>query len=115
MGDYGRTCLIARLLRDGVDRGPGLHGVRIRTAHGRELWNQELSKIEPAGIATRRLPQRIVNFACAARAATRQAPGLDLLRETCANFGKRMFSQVEDLLPYQLGTKIYRDTEEDAQ
>ena len=81
----------------------------------RELLNQELSKIEkPAGIANPKdFRNEVVKFALRARAnnAGRNPAwtSYEKLREVIE---KRMFSQVEELLPViSFGTKKDRDTE----
>ena len=81
----------------------------------RELLNQELSKIEkPAGIANPKdFRNEVVKFALRARAANKGKnpswTSYDKLREVIE---KRMFSQVEDLLPViSFGSKKDGETE----
>jgi serine protein kinase len=82
----------------------------------RELLNQELSKIEkPAGIANPKdFRNEVVKFALRARAAhggkNPSWTSYEKLREVIE---KRMFSQVEDLLPViSFGSKKDSDTEQ---
>src|SRR5579872_3192311 len=81
----------------------------------REILNQELSKIEkPAGIANPKdFRNEVVKFALRSRAANRGRnppwTSYEKLREVIE---KRMFSQVEDLLPViSFGSKKDSDTE----
>ena len=80
----------------------------------REQLNQELTKIEkPAGIANPKdFRNEVVKFALRARARTRAGtlPGpYEKIREVIE---RRMFSQVEDLLPViSFGTKKEVETE----
>ncbi len=81
----------------------------------RELLNQELSKIEkPAGIANPKdFRNEVVKFALRARAANAghnpSWTSYEKLREVIE---RRMFSQVEDLLPViSFGSKKDSDTE----
>jgi serine protein kinase len=81
----------------------------------RELLNQELSKIEkPAGIANPKdFRNEVVKFALRARAANKgKNPAWTSYEKLREVIEKRMFSQVEDLLPViSFGTKKDSDTE----
>jgi serine protein kinase len=81
----------------------------------RELLNQELSKIEkPAGIANPKdFRNEVVKFALRARAANKgRNPAWTSYEKLREVIEKRMFSQVEDLLPViSFGTKKDSDTE----
>jgi serine protein kinase len=81
----------------------------------RELLNQELSKIEkPAGIANPKdFRNEVVKFALRARAANKgKNPSWTSYEKLREVIEKRMFSQVEDLLPViSFGTKKDSDTE----
>jgi serine protein kinase len=81
----------------------------------RELLNQELSKIEkPAGIANPKdFRNEVVKFALRARAANRgKNPSWTSYEKLREVIEKRMFSQVEDLLPViSFGSKKDSDTE----
>ncbi|HXQ51165.1 MAG TPA: PrkA family serine protein kinase [Stellaceae bacterium] len=81
----------------------------------RELLNQELSKIEkPAGIANPKdFRNEVVKFALRARAANRgKNPAWTSYEKLREVIEKRMFSQVEDLLPViSFGSKKDSDTE----
>ncbi|HEY3917668.1 MAG TPA: PrkA family serine protein kinase [Stellaceae bacterium] len=82
----------------------------------RELLNQELSKIEkPAGIANPKdFRNEVVKFALRARAANKgKNPAWTSYEKLREVIEKRMFSQVEDLLPViSFGTKKDSDTEQ---
>src|SRR5580765_2362042 len=67
----------------------------------RELLNQELSKIEkPAGIATPKdFRNEVVKFALRARASSGRNPSWTSYEKLREVIERRMFSQVEDLLP----------------
>jgi len=82
----------------------------------REILNQELSKIEkPAGIANPKdFRNEVVKFALRARAANAgKNPSWTSYEKLREVIEKRMFSQVEDLLPViSFGTKKDSDTEE---
>jgi len=81
----------------------------------RELLNQELSKIEkPAGIANPKdFRNEVVKFALRARAANKgKNPAWTSYEKLREVIEKRMFSQVEDLLPViSFGTKKDSETE----
>jgi len=81
----------------------------------RELLNQELSKIEkPAGIANPKdFRNEVVKFALRARAADRgRNPSWTSYEKLREVIERRMFSQVEDLLPViSFGSKKDSDTE----
>src|SRR5919205_947391 len=81
----------------------------------RELLNQELSKIEkPAGIANPKdFRNEVVKFALRARATnTGRNPSWTSYEKLREVIEKRMFSQVEDLLPViSFGSKKDSDTE----
>ncbi len=81
----------------------------------RELLNQELSKIEkPAGIANPKdFRNEVVKFALRARAANAgKNPSWTSYEKLREVIEKRMFSQVEDLLPViSFGSKKDSDTE----
>jgi serine protein kinase len=81
----------------------------------RELLNQELSKIEkPAGIANPKdFRNEVVKFALRARAANKgKNPSWTSYEKLREVIEKRMFSQVEDLLPViSFGSKKDSDTE----
>jgi serine protein kinase len=81
----------------------------------RELLNQELSKIEkPAGIANPKdFRNEVVKFALRARAANKgKNPAWTSYEKLREVIEKRMFSQVEDLLPViSFGTKKDGETE----
>ena len=81
----------------------------------RELLNQELSKIEkPAGIANPKdFRNEVVKFALRARAANPgENPSWTSYEKMREVIEKRMFSQVEDLLPViSFGSKKDSDTE----
>jgi serine protein kinase len=81
----------------------------------RELLNQELSKIEkPAGIANPKdFRNEVVKFALRARAANKgKNPSWTSYEKLREVIEKRMFSQVEDLLPViSFGTKKDSETE----
>ena len=81
----------------------------------RELLNQELSKIEkPAGIANPKdFRNEVVKFALRTRAANKgKNPSWTSYEKLREVIEKRMFSQVEDLLPViSFGTKKDSDTE----
>jgi serine protein kinase len=81
----------------------------------RELLNQELSKIEkPAGIANPKdFRNEVVKFALRARAANKgKNPAWTSYEKLREVIEKRMFSQVEDLLPViSFGSKKDSDTE----
>jgi serine protein kinase len=81
----------------------------------RELLNQELSKIEkPAGIANPKdFRNEVVKFALRARAANSgRNPSWTSYEKLREVIEKRMFSQVEDLLPViSFGSKKDSDTE----
>ncbi len=81
----------------------------------RELLNQELSKIEkPAGIANPKdFRNEVVKFALRARAANKgKNPSWTSYEKLREVIEKRMFSQVEDLLPViSFGTKKDGETE----
>jgi serine protein kinase len=81
----------------------------------RELLNQELSKIEkPAGIANPKdFRNEVVKFALRARAANAgKNPAWTSYEKLREVIEKRMFSQVEDLLPViSFGSKKDSDTE----
>ncbi len=81
----------------------------------RELLNQELSKIEkPAGIANPKdFRNEVVKFALRARAANAgRNPSWTSYEKLREVIEKRMFSQVEDLLPIiSFGSKKDSDTE----
>jgi serine protein kinase len=81
----------------------------------RELLNQELSKIEkPAGIANPKdFRNEVVKFALRARAANRgKNPAWTSYEKLREVIEKRMFSQVEDLLPViSFGSKKDSETE----
>ena len=81
----------------------------------RELLNQELSKIEkPAGIANPKVfRNEVVKFALRARAANKgKNPSWTSYEKLREVIEKRMFSQVEDLLPViSFGTKKDSETE----
>jgi serine protein kinase len=82
----------------------------------RELLNQELSKIEkPAGIANPKdFRNEVVKFALRARAANAgKNPSWTSYEKLREVIEKRMFSQVEDLLPViSFGSKKDSDTEQ---
>ncbi|HLO76293.1 MAG TPA: PrkA family serine protein kinase [Magnetospirillum sp.] len=81
----------------------------------RELLNQELSKIEkPAGIANPKdFRNEVVKFALRSRAANKgRNPSWTSYEKIREVIEKRMFSQVEDLLPViSFGSKKDSDTE----
>ncbi|HZF35147.1 MAG TPA: PrkA family serine protein kinase, partial [Candidatus Angelobacter sp.] len=81
----------------------------------RELLNQELSKIEkPAGIANPKdFRNEVVKFALRARAANKgKNPAWTSYEKLREVIEKRMFSQVEDLLPViSFATKSDKETE----
>ncbi len=81
----------------------------------REILNQELSKIEkPAGIANPKdFRNEVVKFALRARAANNgKNPAWTSYEKLREVIEKRMFSQVEDLLPViSFGSKRDSDTE----
>jgi serine protein kinase len=81
----------------------------------RELLNQELSKIEkPAGIANPKdFRNEVVKFALRARAANKgRNPSWTSYEKIREVIEKRMFSQLEDLLPViSFGSKKDSDTE----
>jgi serine protein kinase len=81
----------------------------------RELLNQELSKIEkPAGIANPKdFRNEVVKFALRARAANKgKNPSWTSYEKIREVIERRMFSQVEDLLPViSFGSKKDSDTE----
>src|SRR5665213_2425538 len=81
----------------------------------REILNQELSKIEkPAGIANPKdFRNEVVKFALRARAANKgKNPAWTSYEKLREVIEKRMFSQVEDLLPViSFGSKRDSDTE----
>src|ERR1700678_66077 len=80
----------------------------------RELLNQELTKIEkPAGIANPKdFRNEIVKFALRARANTGRNPSWQSYEKLREVIERRMFSQVEDLLPViSFGTKKDTETE----
>jgi serine protein kinase len=81
----------------------------------RELLNQELSKIEkPAGIANPKdFRNEVVKFALRARAANKgKNPAWTSYEKLREVIERRMFSQVEDLLPViSFGTKKDGETE----
>lgn len=81
----------------------------------RDLLNQELSKIEkPAGIANPKdFRNEVVKFALRARAANKgRNPSWTSYEKIREVIEKRMFSQVEDLLPViSFGSKKDSDTE----
>ncbi|HEY1794779.1 MAG TPA: PrkA family serine protein kinase, partial [Stellaceae bacterium] len=80
----------------------------------RELLNQELSKIEkPAGIANPKdFRNEVVKFALRARAHGGHNPSWQSYEKLREVIERRMFSQVEDLLPViSFGTKKDSDTE----
>jgi serine protein kinase len=85
----------------------------------RELLNQELSKIEkPAGIANPKdFRNEVVKFALRARAANNgRNPSWTSYEKLREVIEKRMFSQVEDLLPViSFGSKKDSDTEKKHQ
>ncbi|HZB92390.1 MAG TPA: PrkA family serine protein kinase [Stellaceae bacterium] len=85
----------------------------------RELLNQELSKIEkPAGIANPKdFRNEVVKFALRARAANSgRNPSWTSYEKLREVIEKRMFSQVEDLLPViSFGSKKDSDTEQKHQ
>jgi len=82
----------------------------------REILNQELSKIEkPAGIANPKdFRNEVVKFALRARAANAgKNPSWTSYEKLREVIEKRMFSQVEDLLPViSFGSKKDSDTEQ---
>ncbi|HUK07236.1 MAG TPA: PrkA family serine protein kinase [Stellaceae bacterium] len=82
----------------------------------REILNQELSKIEkPAGIANSKdFRNEVVKFALRARAANAgKNPSWTSYEKLREVIEKRMFSQVEDLLPViSFGSKKDSDTEQ---
>ena len=98
-------------------------GSRIRTSRipipvscsNRELLNQELTKIEkPAGIANPKdFRNEVVKFALRSRAATRgRNPSWTSYEKIREVIERRMFSQVEELLPViSFGSKKDSDTE----
>jgi len=80
----------------------------------RELLNQELSKIEkPAGIANPKdFRNEVVKFALRARASSGRNPSWTSYEKLREVIERRMFSQVEDLLPViSFGSKKDSDTE----
>src|SRR3954463_630220 len=80
----------------------------------RELLNQELSKIEkPAGIANPKdFRNEVVKFALRARANSGRNPSWTSYEKLREVIERRMFSQVEDLLPViSFGTKKDTETE----
>ena len=80
----------------------------------RELLNQELTKIEkPAGIANPKdFRNEVVKFALRARANTGRNPSWTSYEKLREVIEKRMFSQVEDLLPViSFGSKKDSETE----
>src|SRR6266849_3154177 len=80
----------------------------------RELLNQELSKIEkPAGIANPKdFRNEVVKFALRARARSGRNPSWTSYEKLREVIERRMFSQVEDLLPViSFGSKKDSDTE----
>jgi serine protein kinase len=80
----------------------------------RELLNQELSKIEkPAGIANPKdFRNEVVKFALRARAASGRNPSWTSYEKLREVIERRMFSQVEDLLPViSFGSKKDSETE----
>ena len=81
----------------------------------RELLNQELSKIEkPAGIANPKdFRNEVVKFALRARAKNKgRNPNWSSYEKIREVVERRMFSQVEDLLPViSFGSKKDSDTE----
>ena len=85
----------------------------------REMLNQELTKIEkPAGIANPKdFRNEVVKFALRARAPTAAAsnPSWTTYEKIRDVIERRMFSQVEDLLPViSFGSKKDRETREEA-
>jgi serine protein kinase len=79
----------------------------------RELLNQELTKIEkPAGIANPKdFRNEVVKFALRSRAATGRNPSWTSYEKLREVIEKRMFSQVEELLPViSFGSKKDSDT-----
>ncbi len=98
-----------------LDRGSGLQGSRHRPTAQPELLNQELTKIEkPAGIAnTQGLPQRGRQVFAASRAQHGgKNPSWTSYEKIREVIEKRIFSQVEDLLPViSFGSKKDGDTE----
>src|ERR1700688_1915922 len=80
----------------------------------RELLNQELSKIEkPAGIANPKdFRNEVVKFALRARASSGRNPSWTSYEKLREVIERRMFSQVEDLLPViSFGSKKDSETE----
>src|SRR5580765_4513575 len=80
----------------------------------RELLNQELSKIEkPAGIATPKdFRNEVVKFALRARANSGRNPSWTSYEKLREVIERRMFTQVEDLLPViSFGSKKDSETE----
>jgi serine protein kinase len=80
----------------------------------RELLNQELSKIEkPAGIANPKdFRNEVVKFALRARAASGRNPSWTSYEKLREVIERRMFTQVEDLLPViSFGSKKDSETE----
>ena len=80
----------------------------------RELLNQELSKIEkPAGIANPKdFRNEVVKFALRSRASSGRNPSWTSYEKLREVIERRMFSQVEDLLPViSFGSKKDSETE----
>src|SRR5205807_1847289 len=110
--------------RDAAGVDEGMDGISTRFAYkdadtgqlmNRELLNQELSKIEkPAGIANPKdFRNEVVKFALRARAANSgRNPSWTSYEKLREVIERRMFSQVEDLLPViSFGSKKDSDTE----
>ena len=99
-----------------LDRGQGLQGSRHRrSCSNRELLNQELTKIEkPAGIANPKdFRNEVVKFSLRARANNDgKNPSWTSYEKIREVIEKRMFSQVEELLPViSFGSKKDGETE----
>ena len=78
----------------------------------RELLNQELTKIEkPAGIANPKdFRNEVVKFSLRSRAEWRQNPSWTSYEKIREVIEKRIFSQVEDLLPV-ISLRLEKDGE----